>query len=117
MECTPILHNGRPEKLMGSISEDELLAQAILRLNGWILGTVFGILGGLVVFLATIWLVLKGGPVVGPHLSLLSQFFIGYSVTYTGSVIGAVYGFVCGFVAGWIIAFIYNKVAFFGRPS
>jgi len=89
---------------------DELLTQAVLRLNGNILGIVLGILFSLVIFVATNWLVIKGGPVVGPHLSLLSQYFIGYSVTFVGSLIGVVYAFVLGYLSGLIIAWIYNGI-------
>ncbi|HEY6065940.1 MAG TPA: hypothetical protein VIY96_07265, partial [Thermoanaerobaculia bacterium] len=60
--------------------------------------------------LATNWLVLKGGPVVGPHLALLRQFFIGYEVTFVGSLIGFAYAFVSGFLAGYLVSRIYNRV-------
>ena len=101
-----------------SDAEEELLKHAVLRLNGHILGFVLGVIGGLVIFVATNWLVLKGGDVVGPHLGLLGQFFIGYSVTFTGSFIGAAYGFVTGYASGLIIGWIYNAVVFlkFRRP-
>ena len=61
------------------------------------------------------WLVLKGGPigpegeaVVGPHLSLLGQYFMGYQVTFVGSLIGFGYAFVSGFVGGYSVAYLYN---------
>lgn len=93
-------------------SEEELVT-AVLRLNGHILGIAFGLVGGLVIFVATNWLVLKGGDVVGPHLGLLSEYFFGYSVSFAGSFVGMVYGFVAGYVSGWIIARIYNRVVLF----
>jgi len=89
---------------------DELLTEAVLRLNGNILGIVLGILFALVIFIATNWLVIKGGSVVGPHLGLLSQYFIGYSVSFVGSLIGVLYAFVFGYVSGLIIAWIYNDI-------
>ena len=92
-------------------SEEELLRRAVLRLSGNILGLVFGILFALVIFVATNWLVLKGGETVGPHLGLLSQYFIGYSVTFVGSFVGMFYGFVLGYLSGLLIARIYNIVA------
>jgi tetrahydromethanopterin S-methyltransferase subunit G len=100
---------------MVTVSEEERLAQAVLRLNGVVLGLVFGIISGLLIFVATNWLVLKGGPTVGPHLALLGQFFIGYKVTFVGSFIGMAYGFVCGFVCGWILAWVYNFIVLFRR--
>jgi hypothetical protein len=71
---------------------------------------VLGILTGLGIFIATNFLILKGGEVVGPHLSLLRAFFPFYSVTFMGSILGFVYGLVCGFVAGFVIASVYNLV-------
>ncbi len=97
------------------ISDEERLAKAVLRLNGTILGLVFGIVAGLVIFFATNWLVLKGGRVVGPHLGLLGQFFIGYRVSFLGSFIGLAYGFVSGFACGWILAWVYNLIVSFKR--
>jgi len=95
--------------------DEQILERAVLRLSGNILGLVMGILFGLLIFLATNFLVLKGGPVVGPHLSLLRVFFWGYSVTFLGSFIGLVYGLICGYVAGFIIATIYNLVVSFKK--
>lgn len=92
--------------------EEQLLKQAVLRLNGHILGFIFGVIGALGIFAATNWLVLKGGEVVGPHLGLLDQFFIGYSVTFTGSFIGAAYAFVLGYLSGLFIGWVYNAVIF-----
>jgi hypothetical protein len=95
---------------MNRSSDDERLARAVLRLNGTVMGLAFGAASGLAVFVATNWLVLKGGDPVGPHLGLLSQFFLGYSVTFAGSFIGFAYGFASGYFAGWLIARIYNGV-------
>lgn len=100
---------------MSSLTEDERLARAVLRLNGSVLGLAFGTAAGLVMFVATNWLVLKGGDPVGPHLGLLSQFFLGYSVTFAGSFIGSAYGFVSGYFAGWLIARVYNGVVLLKR--
>ena len=82
----------------------------ILRLEAVVQGVAWGLVSGLALFLATNFLVLKGGRVVGPHLSLLRQFFIGYEVTFVGSLIGFVYAFACGFVAGYLVSLVYNRV-------
>jgi hypothetical protein len=87
--------------------EDIVLAQTV-RLNAKVHGIVTGLVAGLVIFLATNWLVLKGGEVVGPHLVLLGQFFPGYRVTFGGSLLGAAYGFGCGFVLGASVSTLYN---------
>ncbi len=93
-----------------TISEEEQIRKAVVRLNGHILGFVVALVGALAIFAATNWLVLKGGEVVGPHMGLLDQFFIGYSVTFTGSLIGAAYAFVIGYVSGLFVAWVYNWV-------
>lgn len=98
-------------------SEEKIIRQAVLRLNSNILGVVIGIISALVVFAATNWLVIKGGEVVGPHLALLSQFYIGYSVTFAGSLIGALYGFVIGYLVGFLTGWIYNTVIYIKTPK
>jgi hypothetical protein len=89
---------------------EKIVLTRVMRLNAMVHGVVTGVIAGLVVFVATNWLILKGGHVVGPHLSLLSQFFIGYRVTFVGSLIGFAYGFVVGFAVGYFIAGTYNLI-------
>jgi hypothetical protein len=89
---------------------EEVVLTRLLRLNATVQGVVTGLVAGFVVFIATNWLVLKGGRVVGPHLSLLGQYFIGYEVTFVGSLIGFVYAFVCGFAGGYLVARMYNWI-------
>jgi hypothetical protein len=85
--------------------------KAIVMLNAKLLGIVLGILLGTGLFLATNFLVVKGGPHVGEHLALLAVFFPGYRVTFFGSIIGFCYAFAAGFVAGMVLGAVYNKVA------
>lgn len=97
--------------------EEEQIRRSVVRLNGHILGFILGLIGALIIFIATNWLVLKGGQVVGPHMGLLDQFLIGYSVSFVGSLIGALYVFVIGYVSGLFIAAIYNWVLSLRRNS
>jgi hypothetical protein len=90
--------------------EEQLLEQAILHLNGNILGIVLGTVTGLIILIATNWLIIKGGEDIGTHLGLLSNFLIGYSVTFVGSLIGAINGFVMGYILGFLTAWIYNRI-------
>ena len=90
---------------------EEIVFTRVLRLNAVVQGIVLGLLTGVVIFIATNWLVLKGGPRVGPHLSLLNQFFIGYRVSFLGSLVGFAYGSVVGFAVGYVIAVVYNLAA------
>jgi hypothetical protein len=94
-------------------TDEEKLFSGILWLNAKALGLVLGLLFGLAIFIATNWLVLKGGKPVGPHLRLLSQYFIGYKVSFVGSIIGFGYGFAVGTLSGALIGWIYNKIAAF----
>jgi hypothetical protein len=80
----------------------------MLRLNATAQGIAVGLVAGLGLFVATNWLILKGGPVVGPNLGLLGQFLIGYRVSFAGSLVGLGYGVVGGFVIGYGVARIYN---------
>lgn len=90
---------------------EEVILTRLVRLNAKIQGVVVGLIAGVGLFIATNWLVLKGGKSVGRHLSLLGQFFIGYSVTFSGSLVGFAYAFVCGYVIGYSVARIYNWIA------
>ena len=90
---------------------EQVILTRVVRLNAKIQGIVTGLVAGLALFIATNWLVLKGGKLVGKHLSLLGQFFIGYHVTFLGSLVGFAYAFVCGFVVGYSVAWIYNWIA------
>jgi hypothetical protein len=75
------------------------------------LAVAVGVVCGLALFAATNWLVLKGGPVVGPHLALLGQFFPGYRVSFAGSLIGLAWAAACGFALAWTGGCVYNAVA------
>jgi hypothetical protein len=69
---------------------------------------VTAIVTGFALFAATVWLVLKGGPNVGQHLGLLSAYYPGYSVTWSGSLVGFTYGALTGALLGWCVAWFYN---------
>jgi hypothetical protein len=98
-------------------SENELLFSTVLRLNAKVIGLAMGLLCGLAVFVATNWLVIKGGERVGAHLQLLSQYFIGYRVTFWGSFIGFAYGFALGTLGGAFVGWVYNKISAFRLRS
>ncbi len=95
--------------------KDDKIFGGVFRFNARIIGLVLGLLFGLVIFIATNWLVIIGhitpsdNSEVGPHLNLLGEFFIGYRVSFFGSFVGFVYGFVLGTLSGSLIAWIYNK--------
>jgi len=90
---------------------DRVMLARVVRFNARLGGIAAGLVSGVGLFVATNWLVLKGGRVVGPHLSLLGQFLIGYEVTFVGSLVGFGYGFVVGYLVGYSVARVYNWVA------
>jgi len=90
----------------------DALSQAFPKLDRFALGISTGTMAGILLFLATIILTLKGGAVVGPNLQLLEQYLPGYSVTLSGSLLGLAYGFVTGFTGGWGFAFLRNVAVF-----
>lgn len=102
---------------MENNEKDEKLFSGVVILNSKIMGLSFGVILGLIIFIATNWLVIKGGHVtesgeyvIGPHMQLLGQFFIGYRVSFVGSIIGFFYGFAIGTICGAVIGWIYNKI-------
>jgi hypothetical protein len=96
---------------------EEVVLTRLMRLNATVQGIVAGLVAGLGLFIATNWLILKGGPVgpegepvIGPHLWLLNNYFPGYSVTFVGSLVGLAYGFAVGFAVGFLVATVYNWI-------
>ncbi len=87
---------------------DEAIIRAFSRMDNLSLAAALGCVSGLAVFFATLWLVIKGGPVVGPNLRLLDQYFIGYTVTLKGAFAGLGHGFVWGFLLGWFFSYVRN---------
>ncbi len=87
---------------------------AIARLRASIMAVVFGLTGGFGLFLATIWLVIRGpspGQPVGGTLRLLNHYFPFYQVTWGGSLLGFFYGALTGGLIGWGVAMVYNLIA------
>ena len=86
---------------------EERVLKAAIRVNTIIIAVTFGLLSGVLLWLSTVVLLLRGGHNVGMHLSLLSVFFPGYSVTWTGAWVGLIWGFVCGGLSGIILYWSY----------
>ncbi len=91
--------------------EEKLIRAAVARMRAGVMAIVFGMVGGVGFFAATAWLLIRGGPRVGPTLGLLGNYFPGYSVTWPGAIIGFLYGAVVGGAVGWSMARVYNRVA------
>lgn len=90
--------------------DNESLQRAIAKLNARAWGIGMGLLLGVVLFVATNVLVIKGGENVGQHLGLLSIYLPGYRVTFLGSLVGFVYAFVIGYALGRVLGHVYNRL-------
>ena len=106
-EMKEILLPGEPDRV-----EDELPKSAMLlfapidkRAFGVAIGTVAA-LGLSAVTVAQ--LLIRPDP--APDLSLIAQYFPGYTVSYGGALVGAAWGFAAGFCGGWFTAFVRNLV-------
>jgi hypothetical protein len=98
----------------GNREEWRAIDAAIARLRASIMAVVFGLTGGTGLFLATIWLVIRGpspGQPIGGTLSLLNHYFPFYEVTWAGSFLGFFYGALTGGLIGYGVAIVYNLIA------
>jgi len=84
--------------------DEATLEHELIKISGRAWGVAFGLVLGFVIFVATNFLVLKGGENVGHHLGRLSHVFPGYDVSFAGSIVGFVYFFVVGYGVGRIIS-------------
>jgi hypothetical protein len=87
---------------------EEIILRAFARLDRTAFGAAVGTLLGLLIFCATIFVLVKDGSGGGSNLGLLAQYYPGYTVTIAGAFVGLVYGFVSGFLVGWFIALLRN---------
>ena len=92
-----------------SLPKRDALTYAFAPIHKAAFGVAVGLVAGSLVFLATAFHVIAE-PVDGPNLKLLSQYFYGYRISWTGAFIGLFWASVMGFVAGWFMAFVRNLV-------
>jgi predicted metal-binding membrane protein len=83
------------------------LVRAFAPLHRAAMGLAFGIVLGTLVFLVTL-VSMDRDLHSARHVGLLSQFFVGYSVSIRGALIGLVWGFVTGYILGWATALLRN---------
>jgi hypothetical protein len=84
------------------------ILKVFARLHKFAFGGAVGLVCGLYVLAATLWLVIQGGPTVGQNLQLLGQYFYGFTVSVQGAFIGFLYGAFWGFLLGWTVAYLRN---------
>jgi len=88
---------------------EQKVLQAAIRINTIIMAVALGLLCGSLLWLSTAILMLRGGPNVGMHLSLLTVFIPGYSVSWPGAWVGLLWGFVIGAISGTILYWSYAR--------
>ena len=87
---------------------ERVLSLTFARIDKLAFAFAVGFTTGLIFFIATMWLIIKGGPHVGAHLRLLAQFFYGYTVTVQGAFLAFAYSSFWGFLFGWLFAYVRN---------
>jgi hypothetical protein len=87
-----------------------LLRTAFARYDQVALGAALGTVGGLGLFLATAVLLVRGGEPLGPNLSMLAQYLLGFEVSWGGALLGLVEAGALGFAVGWLLASSLNAL-------
>jgi protoporphyrinogen oxidase len=90
----------------------EKITHIFPRLDPVALGISLGITTGALIFAATLFLVIKDGGTVGPHLALLNNLVPGFTVTPWGAVVGLFGLFVLGFLFGLMFAYLRNLAVY-----
>lgn len=106
-EMKEILLPGEPDRVDDALPIEQFLLFAPVdkRAFGAAIGTVFAL-----VIMGLTAVELIGAPNAHADLSLLAQYFAGYTVSWTGALIGGAWAFGTGFCAGWFTAFVRNLV-------
>ncbi len=87
---------------------DAILLRILSRLDKAALAGAVGITAGAVLFLMTLVAVLQADPFLTQNLSLISEFFAGYTVSFSGAFLGLLHGLIWGGVVGWLFAYVHN---------
>ena len=86
------------------------IREVYARFDETALGVAFGSVAGLLLFAATAVLLIQAREPLGPNLSLLSNYFLGFTVSWPGAFIGLVEGALGGFAFGWLLARLTNTI-------
>ena len=78
------------------------------RIDKLSLAVACGAVASFYIFALTLFLLLHNAPDAGAKVQLLGQYFIGYTVSWSGTVVGSIYGFFWGFLLGWMTAYLRN---------
>lgn len=98
--------NGEPEYHEEVVQN--ILMRAFARIDKLGFATAVGSVAAVLFFLMQMIFILRGEYHATQNLQLLSQFFIGYTVSFKGALIGAAYMFWWIFLFGWLFAYLRN---------
>ena len=87
---------------------DAMLRTLFARFDPVALGGALALLAGGALFVATAVLLLRGGRSVGPTLGLLSNYLVGFSMSWLGAVVGGLEAGAVGFGLGYLMASAIN---------
>jgi hypothetical protein len=91
------------------LGSQNAVLERVIRFNLLAVGITIGAMSGVILWVATVVLLLRGGENVGLHLNLLAVFFPGYAVTWAGAWVGLVWGFVAGAASGALFYWTYAQ--------
>lgn len=74
------------------------------------LGLAGGVVGALLVFLLTLMSLYTGFGTMS--LTMISDLYLGYTITWSGALLGGIYGFIQTYVYFYLLAVFYN---YFGK--
>lgn len=93
-------------------ADKAVLMAAFAKFDAIALGIALGSVLALSLFLATIFLLLKGAAPgaddIGSHLQLIGVYLPGYSVSWPGAIIGAGWTLGLGAILGFVLGVLWN---------
>jgi hypothetical protein len=87
---------------------EDLLREAFARYDAAALGGAVGAVAAIGLLLATVVLLVRGGAVVGPNLSLLGNYLYGFDASWRGAAVGAIEAGAGGFALGFLLGHSIN---------
>jgi hypothetical protein len=88
----------------------EIIPRAFARMDKLAFASAIGTTFGLLFFALTLWTIIKHNNGQASYIQLLSQYFIGYTVSLKGAFMALVYGSSWGFLIGWLFAYLRNLI-------
>ena len=99
-----------PSRLRPVALDEAVIEETFAHLDPVAFGAAIGTVAGSMLFAATVFLIIKGGPVVGPMLGLLRHYLIGFEMSWGGAFVGAIETTGLGFGVGYSLARLRNWV-------